>query len=317
MNLTIRDSRRLRQAFGLLLAVLAGVAIAAQARINGQLAVDLNDSMLAALISFGGGLLVLVALLPVLPRMRSGLRELPNAVRAGGLRRWHLLGGLGGATMIASQAVAVDALGVATFTVGIVAGQTVSGLAVDRAGLGPAGPRSVSARRLAGAALVLCAVLITMWGGFTVAGSRVWLLLLPLVAGVVVAVQQAVNGRVGAASGNAMTATMVNFVVGTAVLSLVWLLSFVVRGGPSGVASSPVLYAGGLIGVTFIALAALVVRWIGVLLLGLAAIAGQLIGSVLLDVLVPARAGGLVLTTVIGVAVALIAIGVAAAPARR
>lgn len=314
---TIRDSRRMRQAFGVLLAVLAGVAIAVQARINGQLAVDLDDAVLAALISFAGGLLVLAALLALLPKMRSGVGKLPDAVRAGALHRWHLLGGLGGATMVASQAITVDALGVATFTVGIVAGQTVSGLAVDRAGLGPAGPRPVSARRLAGAALVLCAVAITMWGGFTAAGSRAWLLLFPLVAGIVVAVQQAVNGRVGAASGNAMTATLVNFVVGTAALLLGWLLSFAVRGGASGVASSPVLYAGGLIGITFIALAALVVRWIGVLLLGLAAIAGQLIGSVLLDVFVPSRGGGLVLTTVIGVAVALFAIGVAAAPARR
>lgn len=67
----------------------------------------------------------------------------------------------------------------------------------------------------------------------------------------------------------------------------------------------------------FIAMAALVVRWVGVLLLGLASIGGQLIGSLLLDLHVPTHANGLAAATVIGVALSLVAIGVATAPGRR
>ncbi|MGH3449550.1 MAG: DMT family transporter [Haloechinothrix sp.] len=316
--ITIGDRvRRADKGIGVALALVAGVAISGQARINGQLAVDLGDSMLAAAISFTGGLAVLALLLPVLPRMRAGVSNIRAALGSGTLRPWHLLGGLGGALMITGQAVTVGVLGVATFTVGVVAGQAASGLVVDRAGLGPAGPRPLSAGRIVGAVLMLVAVVAGVWGGIAVTGTRAWLMALPLLAGLAVAVQQAINGRVGAAARNAMTATLVNFTVGATVLCLAWGVSYLVRGGPEEFPPDPVLYLGGLVGVAFIALAAFVVRWIGVLMLGLASIAGQLIGSLVLDVVIPTHGGGLAPSTIGAVAVALVAIGIAALPIRR
>ncbi|MGH3516848.1 MAG: DMT family transporter [Haloechinothrix sp.] len=310
-------ARRAKKPVGVALALISGVAIAAQARINGQLAVELDDAMLAAAISFAGGLAVLLMLLPVLPRMRIGVARIRAALHERVLHRWHLLGGLGGALMIAGQSIAVGVLGVAMFTVGVVAGQAVSGLIVDKIGLGPAGPRPLSLSRILGAALLLVAVVITMGGGIHEPGARSWLLVLPVLAGLAVAVQQAINGRVGAAAHNAMTATLVNFTVGATALGLAWVVSILIRGGPDQVPSHPVLYAGGLIGVAFIAFAALVVRWIGVLLLGLASIAGQLIGSLLLDLFLPAHGAGLAPSTIGGVVVALVAVGIAALPSRR
>lgn len=306
-----------RSAVGVALALVSGLAIAAQSSINGRLAVQIDDAMLAAVISFGGGLLVLLLLLPVLPGMRAGVGKLRSALTDGALRPWQLLGGACGATLVAGQAITVGALGVAMFTVGVVTGQTISGLFVDKHGLGPAGPRAITGQRLAGAGLMLVAVLVTTWGGLDAAGSDIWLLALPLAGGVAVAVQQAINGRVGVAAGNPMTATLVNFTVGTAALLLGWLVSLALRGGPSGFPANPVLYLGGLVGIGFIAMAALVVRWIGVLVLGLATIAGQLVGSVLLDVLLPTRVGVVTPVTVLGVAVALVAIGVTVAPRRH
>lgn len=270
--------------------------------------------MLAALVSFGGGLLVLCLLLALLPGMRAGVGSLRTALAAGSLRRWHLLGGMAGALMIASQAVTVGVLGVALLTLGVVAGQTVGSLVVDRVGLGPAGMRPLTARRVAGAVLMLVAIGVTVGGQVASAGGGTWLLLMPVAAGVGVAVQQAINGRVGAAARNAMTATLVNFVVGTVALAAAWLVSLSLRGGPSGRPGSPVLYLGGLVGICFIALAAFVVRWIGVLLLGLASIVGQLAGSVLLDLLAPTRAGGVQAGTLVGIALATVAVAVAAAP---
>ena len=65
------------------------------------------------------------------------------AARAGALRPWQLLGGVAGASLVASQGITVGTIGVALFVVAVVAGQTSSGLAVDHAGLGPpAGARS-------------------------------------------------------------------------------------------------------------------------------------------------------------------------------
>ncbi|WP_279587055.1 DMT family transporter [Amycolatopsis arida] len=301
------------------LAATSGLAMAAQARINGQLGVELHDGLLAAVISFGGGLLVLLLALVVSAGMRTGVRRIAAAVRGGSLRPWQCLGGVGGAMFVAGQSVTVGVLGVSLFTVGVVAGQTMSGLAVDRAGLGPAGPQALSRPRVLGGLLTLVAVALSVAGGLDLPGGPdgLWLLVLPLVAGALVAVQQAVNGRVGQAAGSPLTAALLNFAVGTAVLVLAWLVSLAVRGGPTGFPDNPVLYLGGLVGIVFIALAALVVRWTGVLLLGLAAIAGQLVGSVLLDALLPAPGSHLTATTLVGTALALLAVGVAGAGGRR
>jgi transporter family-2 protein len=303
--------------FGVALAVICGLAMAAQGRINGQLGSELHDSMLAAVISFGGGLLALILVLPLSGKMRGGLRNVRESVRAGTLKPWHCSGGIGGATFVAGQSIAVPAVGVALFTVGVVAGQTVSGLFVDRAGLGPAGPQPLTSLRVTGALLTLVAVAGSLAGGFGAVGAHSWLLVLPPLAGALMALQQAVNGRVGAASNSPLTATLVNFLSGTTALVLGWLVSLALRGGPTAFPHNPVLYLGGLIGIVFIALASLVVKWTGVLLLGLAAIAGQLIGAVLLDVFVPTSGEHLTTATLIGSAVVLVAVGVAAIPTKR
>lgn len=307
---------RSRRAIGIFLAIVSGLAMAMQGRINGQLGVELHDSMLAAVISFGGGLLVLLLMLPLSRRMRGGLRNVAAALRGGGLRPWHCVGGLGGAMFVAGQSLTVAALGIALFTVGVVAGQTLSGLFVDWAGLGPAGPQALTWQRAFGAALTVVAVVGAVSGELGHA-TGLWLLVLPFAAGICVAVQQAINGRVGAAAGSALTATLLNFVVGTSALVLAWLVSLVVRGGPTGFPHNPVLYLGGLVGIAFIALSSAVVRFTGVLLLGLSAIAGQLIGSVLLDAFLPAAGAVLSASTLIGTCVALLAIGIAATGGRR
>lgn len=293
--------------------------MAVQSRINGQLGVELRDSLLAAVISFGGGLVVLFVLLSLTRPMRSGVSRLAGELRNGGLRPWQCLGGVGGAMFVAGQSVTVGVLGVSLFTVSVVAGQTVTGLFVDRAGFGPGGPQRLNVPRVLGAALTLVAVAWSVSGGLTVPGgaATLWLLALPMVAGVFVAVQQAINGHVAAASGSALTAALSNFTVGTAVLVLAWLVSLLLRGAPTALPDNPVLYLGGLVGVVFIALASFVVRWTGVLLLGLAAIAGQLIGAVLLDVFLPAGGRPLSPDTVAGTALALVAVVIAGMGGRR
>ena len=60
--------------------------------------------------------------------------------------------------LVLSQGLAAAALGVALFTVAVVAGQTISGLVLDRVGIGPGGRRPLTAARLVGALLALGAV---------------------------------------------------------------------------------------------------------------------------------------------------------------
>ncbi|MCP2182625.1 DMT family transporter [Prauserella alba] len=308
-----------RQLWGVVLAVSAGLGMSLQSRINGQLGAELGDSALAAVFSFGGGLLLLLGWLAVSRPMRTGTRAAVAALRSGRLRPWHFLGGIAGGTYVLGQSLTVSLIGVALFTVGVVAGQTVSGLFVDRLGLGPSGKEPTTVLRVAGALMTVAAVAGAVAGD--VAGEagagRIALLILPFAAGAGMAVQQAFNGHVGAAAGSSLTAALVNFTTGTVMLVLAWLVSLALHGLPEGLPGNPVLYLGGLVGIVFIAVASFVVSWIGVLLLGLSTVAGQLVGSMLLDAFLPAGGNGLTTSTVVACGVALLAIGVASLGGRK
>ncbi|MGN9774290.1 DMT family transporter [Micromonospora sp. H33] len=301
-----------RRITGVGLATACGVAVAVQSRINGELGVRLADGIAAAVVSFGVGLLVLLALVPATPRGRRGLAALRGALAAGTLRPWQCLGGVCGAFLVATQGLTIGTLGVAVFTVAVVAGQSGSSLAVDRAGLGPTGRQPVTPRRLAGAVLTVVAVVLAVGDRLGDPGALA-LALLPLLAGVGIAWQQAVNGRVSRAAGSALTATLVNFAVGTLALLAVFAVDVAVRGRPAGgLPAEPWLYVGGPIGVVFIAVAAAIVRFTGVLLLGLATIAGQVVGAVAVDLILPTAASHPGPTTLLGAALTLVAVLIAA-----
>jgi bacterial/archaeal transporter family-2 protein len=305
------------------MAVGIGAAVAVQARINGELGQRIDDGVVAALLSFLGGLLLLAVLAATQPRMRRGLRRVAAAVRDRRLRPYQLLGGICGAFLVACQGLTVAAIGVAVFTIAVVAGQTVSGLLVDRAGVGPGEPQPVSRRRVAGAVLALAAVALTVADRLG-APQALWLALLPALAGVGTAWQQAVNGRVGAvarddgpALAGMLPAALVNFVVGAVALVLVAAVGVAIRGLPDPLPTQPWLYLGGALGVLFIGVAAAIVPITGVLLLGLGTVAGQLIGALVLDLFLPAGDNQLTVTTLIGTALALIAVTAIALPGKR
>lgn len=285
-----------------------------QSKINGELAVRLHDGIAAALVSFGSGLVLLVVLIPALPAGRRGMAAIRTALRAGGLRPWQCLGGVAGAFLVVSQGLTVATIGVAMFTVALIAGQVTSSLAVDRAGIGPAGRQPLSAARTIGAVLTVVAVLVAMSPGL---GNPTTLVLatLPALAGVGFAWQQAVNGRVRVAAGGALPAALVNFLVGTVALAVVFAVSVIVRGAPRSLPSQPWLYTGGALGIVFIAVSAAVVRTTGVLLLGLGQVAGQLLSALAIELIFPAHGGGhLPTSTLVGAGLTLVAVGVAALP---
>ncbi|WP_278188391.1 DMT family transporter [Micromonospora sp. R77] len=306
-----------RRIAGVGLATASGVAVAVQSRINGELGVRLGDGIAAAVVSFGLGLLVLLVLVPATPGGRRGVAALRTALRGGTLRPWQCLGGVCGAFLVATQGLTIGTLGVAVFTVAVVAGQSGSSLLVDRAGVGPLGRQPVTPARLVGAVLTVLAVLLAVGDRLADPGALA-LAVLPLLAGVGIAWQQAVNGRVRGAAGSALTATLVNFAVGTLALLVTFAIDVAVRGRPSGgFPPEPWLYLGGPIGILFIALAAAIVRFTGVLLLGLATIAGQVVGAVLLDLLLPTAASHPGPATLAGAALTMVAVLVAALGSRR
>lgn len=289
------------------LAVLGGVFAALQARINGELGQRIGNGIAAAAISFliGLGLLLLA-----LGWMRPGLRKVGAAMRDGSLRWWQLLGGICGAFLVATQGLTVPTLGVAVFTVAIVAGQSASGLAVDRAGLAPGGKRALTPHRAWGAALCVVAVLIAVSDRLGDA-KALELALLPALAGVGAAWQQGMNGFVRQAAGANLPPTFVNFFAGTVALLLALGTDLLIDDRIGALPAEPWLYFGGPLGIGFIAIAAAVVKRIGVLLLGMASIAGQILGSLVIDAAAPAAAGPPHARTVAGVLLALAAVALA------
>lgn len=291
-------------------AVVCGAGVALQSRINGELGAQIGDGFTAAVISFGSGLLILLVALAVAPAGRRGLGRVLRALRARELRWWYVCGGAAGAFLVLSQGLTAAVLGVALFTVSIVAGQTVSGLVLDMVGVGAGGKRPLTAARVVGAALALAAVTWAVSSQFG-SGVPVWMMALPLIAGLGIGWQQAVNGQVRVVAESALTATFINFVVGTTVLVVLMLIHSSIVGWPTSLPTEPWLYVGGAIGCVFIAGAALLVRVLGVLVLGLATVAGQLLTALLLDLLAPSSAHPVAFSTVAGTGLALVAVAVA------
>lgn len=292
---------------------LAGVLVAVQSRINGGLSQELGNGYVTAAVSFGSGLIVMCIAVLATRRGRTGLYRLRAEVRSRALPVWTLFGGAGGAFFVLAQGLVTPIMGLALFTVGIVAGQVLGGLILDRAGLGPGGRIDPTPMRVVGTVLAIVAVALSVgFGG--VQGA--WLIVFPVIIGVGVSAQSMVNGLVRAAAKSAVTSTFVNFVVGTAILVVMAAVSVALEGWPTQWPSAPYFYIGGVIGTLFIAVAAMLVRTAGVLLLSMSNVAGQLLASVAFEAGAP-LGGGLTQGMIAGSAVALLAVVIAALPGRR
>ncbi|MTE23426.1 DMT family transporter [Microbacterium sp. ZXX196] len=295
---------------GVVGAVAVGALTALQARLNGELGAVLADGFLAAAISFGSGLAVLVVLGLALPSGRAGLKRIVAERRAGRLDWWLLCGGAAGAFSVATQGLTVGAIGVALFSVGMIAGQTVGGLVLDRTGYSPAGVTPVTPGRLVGAALVVAAVVVSLGGA--VGSVPAWMLALPFLVGVGVSWQTATNGRLRQRAGSALAATAVNFAGGTALLAVVAGFSVAVRGWPEQFPTAPAVYAGGVLGVTYIFISAALTPRTGVLVMTLGSVVGMLASSVVFDLVWPpeadpdpVRQAAMIVLAAAGVAVAI------------
>ncbi|WP_238476323.1 DMT family transporter [Agromyces mariniharenae] len=304
------ERTRLPMWLAIVFALACGALTALQSRINGQLAHAIDDPFTAAAISFGSGLVILLVVLAAWRPGRLGFGRVAQALRERRLAWWMVLGGLAGAWFVITQGLSAGVVGVALFTVAIVAGQTLGGIVFDLVGLGPGGRRPITPTRVIGAVLALAAI------GWTVSAQLVHdvpilLMLLPFVAGIGAAWQQAVNGRVRSAAESALTATVFNFGVGTTALVVVMLVHAASAGWPQAMPTEWWLYAGGAIGCVFIAGQAVLVRIVGVLVLALCGVAGQLAAALSLDLLLPTADRPVDFATIGGTVLALVAVVIA------
>jgi transporter family-2 protein len=293
--------------------VFSGCGSALQARSNGELTHHLGNGLVAANWSFLSGLAILTVIVLAVPAARSGVTRIWRAMRAGSLPWWAVPSGAIGGAFVTLQGFSVAMVGVATFTVGMVAGQTANSLVVDRIGLSPIGRTPISPRRVCAAAIAVVAVIVAGLGHLGGEALPVAAILAAFVGGVMVAVQQALQGRVNMASGNPVGTAWNTFLFGAltaGILLTIGLLGFGTHvHAPS---TGPVwMWMGGVFGVSFIVTASWSVPRYGVLVFALVTISGQLAAAMVLDVVVPVAGVRLEWQLVAGVALTLAAVALA------
>ena len=315
MSSSPRPATLLGPAF-VVLAVAIGSLNAVQARVNGELGFLTGDGYVAASISITSGFVIVATVMAFSPRGRRGLGRVVTALKTRELAWWHVLGGVSGAYYAIAQTLTGVLLGVALFSVAIVAGQTATSLLMDRWGVGPGGKFPLTTPRVVGTVLVLVAVIVAV-GGQVDADAPVLWAWMPLIAGAGMGWQLAVNGRVRVAADSVLSATFLNFAIATVLLGAIVGVRFLLSGDVPSIPTNPLLYTGGVLGAMFIAGSALVVKRIGVLVLGIAVVAGQLMGALAIDVVLPSPLHPLTWVTVAGVAIALVAVMLSGWPTKK
>jgi len=301
------------------LAAISGVLIALQARANGELSHRLDNAPQAALVSFSSGLVFVAIYALFSSQIKAGIRRLRSAVAEGQIPAWRLLAGALGGSFVAIQTSVVPLIGVAVYSVASIAGQTATSLLVDRIGFTGGGPKLISPRRVAAAAITVFAVLVSVADKIEAHSFSFIAVALAVIAGALVGVQRALNGQINEHSGNSYTTSLLNFITGTSFLVIFILL--LTAFGKIELQTLPNepwwIYTGGVIGVIYIAATSLIVQHLGVLTFTLFSVGGQLFGSLLLDLYAPSEGVNVSWFLVTGIAMTYIGVVVGGARQSR
>jgi transporter family-2 protein len=170
--------------------------------------------------------------------------------------------------------------------------------------------------RFVSALLATLGVAVAVSGRINGTEFRALPIVFAFIAGAVIAVQQAINGRLGVIARNSFSATWFNFFFGTTALCVTaGVLIMRSEATLQSTAGAPWWsYVGGPLGIIFIATSVWVVPRIGVLLFALVSISGQLSGAVILDVVAPTEGTELGAQLFIGVGITGLAIVLSTLP---
>ena len=274
-----------------LLAALSGVLIALQARANGELSHLLNNSIEAALVSFGSGLIIIAVISLFHPGIKRGIRNLHTAVTWKRIPRWRLFAGMLGGSFVALQTHIVPLVGVAIYSVAAIAGQTAVSLVVDRIGLTGGGVKHISLRRVLAAVVTVGAVLLSVLDRLDAANFAPWAVAFAVGAGALVGVQRALNGQINEFTEQSAATSYLNFIMGTSFLLVLLIVGTIINGDElAPLPSGPWwIYTGGVIGVIYIAFTSTIVQHLGVLTFTMFSVGGNLLGSLLIDIFSPSE----------------------------
>jgi len=274
-----------------LLAALSGMLISLQARANGELSLRLDNGLQAAFISFSSGLLIIAIISVFNPTIKNGARRLRAAVAAKEIAPWTLFAGALGGAFVAVQTQIVPLIGVAIYSVASIAGQSATSLVVDRIGLTGGGKKPISPRRIAAAIVTVLAVFVSVLDRIDAKNLSLIAVALAGLAGAIVGVQRAMNGLINEHSQQSFTTSLLNFIMGSGALGIVLIIAVAI--GKVEFVALPAgpwwIYAGGTIGVIYIAFTSTIVQHLGVLTFTLFSTGGTLIGALLIDIVLPTK----------------------------
>lgn len=283
-------------------ALVAGGLVAAQARVNSELAAEVNSGIFAALISFGVGLVIISLATALRLENRKNLKEVLSGLRAKSIPFYLAIAGAIGGFFVIVQSSVAGLIGISLFSVGVVTGTSFSAIILDGRGMLGLEKRLIGPLRIFGTLLAIAGLVVA--GDFSNYAFDP-LILLAFVAGFSIGFQQAMNGYFGRLAKSAVIPTLFNFIAGGLFIVLALLI---LEGGriPESLPSNPVLYLGGIVGVIFIFVQTVVLPKIGALTMGIAMLVGQLVGSVLLDIFTPIASRDVTLSTLFGIVLAMI-----------
>ena len=272
-----------------LIAFLTATLIAFQARVNGELSHVLGNPIQAATVSFGSGLIVISLFAFAHHGMRQGLSGIKRGLAEGGLKRWNLFAGMLGGIFVAIQTNTVTIIGVAVYSVASISGQTASSLIVDAFGLSGGAKKHITFRRILASLITVLAVLVSVWDRIDAHDLSLFPVILAGLAGAIVGIQRALNGKINIYSGQHWTTSLLNFIMGTTFLLVLTAIlipanHYEFKDLPSG---PWWMYTGGVLGVIYIAYSATIVQQLGVLASTLLSVGGNLFGALLIDWLAP------------------------------
>lgn len=269
-----------------LVAGVCGGLVAAQGRLNGDLSTAGAGALTASWLSYVGTLVTVVVVVVA----RGTLPRTVTVLRHDGRWWWYAVG-VCGIPIVLAMTAGVPVVGVAIASVCSVAGQTVSGLALDARGIGLPRPLPLSGRRLTAGLVAVAGLGVAVLSGsarLTAGLSTVVVMgLLLFAGGVALGAQQAGNGRVTALAGDPVVAGLTTATGGTLVISMLTGAAWA-AGNLDVSLPSPVehwyLYLGGPLGAAITVGAAWAVRHLGTFALTLAIVGGQMVTAVGIDV---------------------------------
>ncbi|WP_281177337.1 DMT family transporter [Luteipulveratus mongoliensis] len=299
--------------------LVAGALLSVQSRMNGVISTHSGRPVEAALWSFGSGLVVLCLIVASVPKVRAGVRTIGAALRDHRLQWWQCIGGASGGLLVGVQSWSVPIVGVAIFSIGVVGGQTLSALLVDRIGLAPTGVQHITWTRTLAAALAVVGVIVSATAHSGGQGVSIGPALAAFGVGCLLAGQQAVNGQVNRVTGQTMATTWQNFLVGLVVLAVIAAVQAISTNGSWDLPTGAPWWAwfGGILGIGVIGVMSWAVGEIGVLVFGLVSVAGQLLAALALDLADASTRDQVGLQLVLGLAITLVAAGGAGLAAAR